>query len=380
MRVTFLFDGNSGDVNEWSNVPYFLTEGFKENGCEINRVNMHIKVVGHIYDWVVTPVIKLFIKDTTFCFQRSKIRAFLMNLKLKRVIRKYPDEDLYFVIADNLNPYKYTSSRCVMLTDWTYEFEITRDQKKSIDCLEKFFHKLQIEMMKKAYANILMRAECQDYIMDNYDDIYVCPFDNNVVHCLMKDINENEILQNKLESNKVVFLGAPRYIKGAEQLVNCIEQNYAVLKNYEFYFIGISENDIENNNLKTDNCFFMGYLYKGDLQSRKKYYDLISHAKVCINTNDNFVSIASMIEAGYLYTPAIVSRNYQTTRCYGEENLFVKYSLNEPQDIMRNITYIVDMDANEYRKACIASRKFFERKTWKQVIATWLENDFGKRA
>lgn len=48
MRVTFLFDGNSGDVNEWSNVPYFLTEGFKENGCEINRVNMHIKVVSCI--------------------------------------------------------------------------------------------------------------------------------------------------------------------------------------------------------------------------------------------------------------------------------------------------------------------------------------------
>ena len=303
-----------------------------------------------------------------------------MNLKLKRVIRKYPDEDLYFVIADNLNPYKYTSSRCVMLTDWTYEFEITRDQKKSIDCLEKFFHKLQIEMMKKAYANILMRAECQDYIMDNYDDIYVCPFDNNVVNCLVESINENEILQKKMESNKVVFLGAPRYIKGAEQLVNCIEQNYAVLKNYEFYFIGISENDIEKNNLKTDNCFFMGYLYKGDPQSREKYYDLISHAKVCINTNDDFVSIASLMEAGYLYTPAIVSRNYQTIRCYGEENLFVKYSLNEPQDIMKNITYFVDMDTNEYRKACIASRKFFEQKTWKQVIATWIENDFGKRA
>lgn len=380
MRVTFLFDGNSANINEWSNVPYFLTEGFKANGCEINRVNMHIKAIGQLYDMFVTKIAKFFMKDTTFCFQRSKLRAFLMDLKMRWIMKKHSNEDIYFVIADNLNPYKYTTSKCIMLTDWTYEFEIVHDQNKRIDRLERYFHDTQIEMMKKAYANIVMRAECQDYIMDKYEDIYVCPFDNNVVHCLLENVDENEILQKKIESNIIIFLGAKRYIKGAEQLLACIKQNYKLLKKYEFHFIGINENDVKTLDLKIDNCFFEGYLYKGNLEEMHRYYELLSCAKICINTNDNFVSIASLIEAGYLYTPAIISRNYQTVKCYGEDKSFKRYCLNEPQDILKSITFFADMNENEYKKNCIASRKYFEQKTWKQVIATWIENDFGKRA
>lgn len=380
MRVTFLFDGNSADVNEWSNVPFFLTEGFKANGCIINRINMHIKAIGKLYDMSVTKIVKFFMKDTTFCFQRSRLRAFFMDLRLRWIIKKYPNEDIYFVIADNLNPYKYTNSKCIMLTDWTYEFEIVHDQKKKIDCLERYFHDTQIEMMKKAYANIMMRAECQDYIMDKHKDIYVCPFDNNVVHCLQENVNENEILQKKIESNKIVFLGSKRYIKGAEQLLVCIEQNYGLLEEYEFHFIGINKRDVKALGLKLNNCYFEGYLYKGNLEERQRYYELLSCAKICINTNDDFVSIASLIEAGYLYTPAIISKNYQTVKCYGEDNTFKRYCLNEPQDILESIMFFTNMNVNEYKKRCIASRKYFEQKTWKSVIAAWIESDFGKRA
>lgn len=381
MKITFLYNGDSSNINEWSNVPYFITETFKEYGHDINRVNMHIRYIGILYDFFVTSFIRRFISpNTSYNFLRSRLRSYLIDRKLKKVVNKYPDTDIFFCISDNFNPCKYSKAKCIMLCDWTYEFEIVHDKRKSIDKWENYYCEKQKQMMENAYSNIVMRDECRNFIKENYRNIHLYDKHIDVVNCVLKNVDGTAIMNKKKTSNKIVFIGAKRYIGGAIALVKCVRDNLEQFINKEVYFIGIEKEDIDSELLRdiADRCIFCGYLNKAKKEDRECYYDLLLEAKLCINTNEGFVSLAGLMEACYLYNPIIVSKHYQTVSCYGKQISCGFYADNTAQEIMEKIVAIYEMEESEYYSLCSKSHEYFADKTWNTVVNEWVQSDFGK--
>lgn len=380
MKITFLYNGDSSNINEWSNLPFFITETFKERGDEINRVNMHIRYIGILYDFFVTSFVKRFVSpNTSYNFLRSRLRGYLIDRKLKKVVNEYPETDIFFCISDNFNPYKYSKAKCIMLCDWTYEFEILHDKRKSIDKWEKYFCEKQKQMMENAYSNIVTRDECRHFIKNNHKNIQLFDKHIDVVNCVSKNVCATAVNKKKT-SNKIVFIGAKRYIGGAIALVKCVRDNLEQFIDKEVYFIGIEKEDIDPELLRhtDDRCVFCGYLNKAKKEDRECYYNLMLESKICINTNEGFVSIAGLMEACYLYNPIIVSKNYQTVSCYGEHISCGFYADNTPQDILEKINTIYEMEESDYCSLCNRSHELFSDKTWKTVVSEWVKTDFGK--
>lgn len=378
MKVTFLYDGDSSNINEWSNVPYFLTETFKELGHDINRVNMRIKYIQTIYNLTATLFIKKFLsKNTSYNFARSKLRGFLTDLKLRRVVKKYPDTDLFVSVSDNYNPYKYTSAKCVMICDWTYEFEIVHDLNKNIDKYEDYYHQKQLQMMRNAWSNIIFRDECREYISRNHADFALCNIYEKVINCTSSNIVGGGIPDVKSKSDKIVFIGSQRYTSGARGLYAAADEIRKFNKNAEIYFIGINEEWVLGAGEECKPwCHFCGYLYKGVSKDSKLYYDLLTSAKLCINTNENFASLAGLAEAGYFYNPVIVARHYQTLSFYGANIECGYYCSNGKDEIAYAIRRIFEMPEHEYRALCQKCHDCFKDSTWHSLIQKWIATDF----
>lgn len=383
MKITFLYNGDSSNINEWSNFPYFITQTFEERGYDINRVNMRIRYIGILYDIFITSFIKKFLsRDTSYNFLRSRLRGYLIERKLRKVVDRYSDTDLFFCISDNFNTYKYSNTKCIMLCDWTYEFEIIHELGKSIDKWEKYYCEKQKIMMEKAYSNIILRDECRNFIKENYGTIDIYERHIDVVNCALKDIDRATIMKRKIDSTKIVFIGAKRYIGGAIELLRCIKDNPIWFENKKVYFIGIDKEDVDFkllDNIK-ERCVFCGYLNKAKEDESKYYYDLLLEAKICINTNKDFVSIAGLMEACYLYNPVIVSKHYQTIAYYGDQISGGFYADNTEYDIMKKLKTIYEMEEKEYCELCDKSHENFADKTWNSLVNEWIQSDFGKNA
>ena len=88
MEVTIFSDGDSTDINLWSNVPYFVCKGFEDNGYLVNRVNMLAgqKFIQLTYDKVLVKFIKLFYPKSTYSYRRSFVCNYITNNIMKKQI------------------------------------------------------------------------------------------------------------------------------------------------------------------------------------------------------------------------------------------------------------------------------------------------------
>lgn len=129
MNITVLSEGNANDVNTWSNVPYFIVQGLKENGHNVLTVDMRIKYVAVLYNLVVTKPLLYLFRKSLYSYDRSLLKNILYNWKLKSIAKNTQGTDLYLSMVDG-NLYKYTNKKYIYLVDWTFEYEVIQDYKK----------------------------------------------------------------------------------------------------------------------------------------------------------------------------------------------------------------------------------------------------------
>ena len=372
--ITVLCYGDSSLIYTWSNFPFFLTNGLIDNGINVNRVNMYdyYKLMRGFYNHILFPIIRIFNKDSSYTFIRTRIYRFLISFKLKKLVSKYSDSDAFILMSFDWDISKFTNKPIILLGDWTYNFEIKHVLKRNPDKLEKRTINAQYKCIKNADRVFVTWRICRNELIDLY-------LFNNVSSNGLKAINilnegvANSSIQEKYNSKSVVFMGAPRYKKGVVSLFNTINKLNKDGKTIKAYYIGISENDCENGIKRNDNNIFLGYLNKDVDSNRKKYYEIIEKSKFCINTNPNSASIASLEEAMFLHTPLIIAKHEQSLSVFGKDEQGYKYCSNNEDELYRTLCCLFDLDFDSYKEMADFAHDRFKDYNWKKTVRDILQ-------
>lgn len=378
-EVTVLSEGDATDVNTWSNVPYFLTKAFEDCGYTVNRVNVleNTQSIERFFNRTITRLIRIFMPKTTYCFRRSFLCSIMMDKIMKDVADRYPNSEFFVSLSFSWNPSKYTDKKCIMMCDWTYQFDIEYDKKKKIDRLEMHEINRQKRVLESAYSNVIFRTQCRQWVQENLPNVFVYNKGMSVINCGEELQSFENAVSTKIDSNTVVFLGAKRYLSGAKALIHAINELVMDGINIECFYIGITPNDVAEDVEIGTNNHLVGYLNKGIQQDKVLYYSLLRKAKVCINTNEDFISLAAMKEASYFYNPVIISRHIQSETIYGLQDFGGYYSNNDVDSIKRNLLRIFELPAYEYKHMCLLAHEHFKDDSWKSTINQFIQIDFG---
>ena len=371
MEVTILTYGDSNDINLWSNLPYFIAKACEENVGKTNRFDVYYpqRKIKFLFDKTIRRIVKVFKRKTTYCYERSIIHHIVCMRLMKRAVKNYPNTDLFICLSFSWNTSRYSTKPCINLCDWTYEFLIKQDIKKTVDWFEHHEIERQKRVLESSTLCDVWRIECKNLIRQSMPCVNLTVEHSKAVNCLY-DISslQADYIENKYTSNVYVFIGAQRYIEGAR--VFCEVMNDFNNKGYDFkaYLIGINESALNKERKLHKNIKCVGYLDKGDMENCNVYYELIKSSKVVINTNSDFVSLAGIIESQYLYTPAIISKNYQTISEYGEKLCSGWYCNNTVKELHDMIMYVNSIDYDEYKNTCQYAHNIYHNATYDKYV------------
>jgi len=179
-----------------------------------------------------------------------------------------------------------------------------------------------------------------------------------------REINENEILERKQISNKLLFIGSIKYFEGAKLLIDSYSRLKPLYPLLELVIIGIGK---EYFPALPEGVTCYGYLDKGKKQENERYYEELINAKVIINTTPVWAGYSSTIEGMYFYTPVIVSPYSDFVNEFGKELNFGFYcqefdvlSLKEAIELL--------FQRNDYQQLCINAREKVKDYTWENYV------------
>lgn len=315
-EITVFSIGDSRELKSWSNVPYFFTKSLEDKHIKINRVDIDENpFLTLIYKYSIFSFLKLFYKNSDHNYFRSGINYFLTTIKIRKALKKHKTADLILFLTNSFSSKKYSNKKVVLFSDWTYLYKIETFFKRKPFWFEKRALKREEENINSADVLVNLFPRSNQFNLLNYknqNQNYL----GNVINCNYP-LNKNELLNKKLKSNKILFIGTRKYKNGAIELINAFKKiSQKDLNKIELHLIGLHENDL---GINLPGLFYYGYLNKGIKSENDKYYKLMSEAKVIINTSINWGAFSAMTEAMYYYTPVITTPYPEFTETYGSE-------------------------------------------------------------
>ena len=335
--------GDSLELKTWSNVPYFFTKSLEDNQIKINRVNIDENyVLSIIYKYSIFAFLKLFYKNSNHTYFRSGLNYYLTNLKIRNAIKKYNKSDAHLFLTYSFCSKNYSSKKTVLFSDWSYLYYLNTFLNRKPFWFEKKTLKREEKHIELSDAVISLFPKSNKFNASNYKNLNLY-YLGNVINSNYK-LNKIDLITKKLVSNKLLFIGNKKYLKGALDLINAFKE--LSNKNIELHIVGLKEEDV---NVILPNLFYYGYLNKGIIDENELYYKLISEAKAIINTNPDWGAFSAMTEAMYFYTPIITSPYSEFTETYGNDISFGYYINNDSKlELLSNIDFILNISNEKY--------------------------------
>lgn len=370
-EVTCFTWGDSLQLKTWSNVPYFLTTTLEQQEIKVNRVNITEKQYYLIKfgKFIRKAFSFVYRKKVFYDYTRTRLSQAIANYIMKKSILKFPNTDLFICISFSFSAKNFTSKPVIMFCDWTIEYAIRVFQMREPLLIEKNAIKRQHNLLIKADAAITLFPDVSLYYKKRNPSIDL-KYLGNVINSNKKDVQDlDEIIDNKYHSNTVLFIGKRHYLTGLTTLITAIKK----LKNshpIKLNIIGISETE----EFSDPSITYYGYLNKAIPKENHVYYQLISNAKVIINTTPDWAGFSSMVESMFHYTPVIVSPYKNFIDTFGSHIKFGYYCENNTNKIEDFLKEIFALDKNHYKsmalEAHIATRAF----SWDNYIEKLLNS------
>lgn len=360
-EVTVYTNGNANNISTWSNVPYFFTQTLRSKGIKVNLVDLSTsRVLNKLYR--VFPLYRLIYKKTTYGYFRSLIHFLDARRRISNAIKKYPNSQLNIFLTFSFSSTGLTTKPSIQFCDWPYAYAINYFEKRNPDIFEKWSIAREDSQIEGTNLIFPLFPVVSNFMNDHYKNknIYYL---GNVINSLFTS-NESIILDKKIASTSLLFIGSKKYLEGAKLLVNA----FAILKSeipaLTLNFIGLATSDFDE--LPSGvNCY--GYLDKGNEKDRALYYKILESAKVFINTNPKWGAFSATIEAMYFYTPVIVTPYNDFVNTFGHEIGFGYYCENSSLDLLcNNIKKILNNKL--YNDLCLNAHKSVKGFTWDNYI------------
>lgn len=363
-KILFVCYGDSSSPKAWSNVPFLFSENLLSQGFEILRLNLSPnEKYEAVWDKYPGRILSRFFSNQQYSYIKTPFARSIAYQKIKKVVKSHPD--LHFIIFLSFDFYnKFNKIPSLLLHDWSYDMIIADRLKRKPYFFEKWFINYQHEAINKSELVISLFQDAQKKISERHGKLV-----NHLGINVVNDINFNkpttqEILDRKIKSRELLFIGSTKYLLGARKLIQAFRILQKEFPDLLLNFINLPKERLlleENDH----NIICHDYLDKGDPAQNKQYYDLLTNAKILVNPSEIWAAYSSTIECMFYYTPIIIKPYDAFALDYGTKNDFGIYLQNtDVPTIVDSIRTILIMDEDTYTKLCIRAHELVKDHTW----------------
>jgi glycosyltransferase involved in cell wall biosynthesis len=367
-EITVFTVGDANQIRTWSNVPYFFTKSLEEKGVKINRVNIEEnKLFSLLYKYSVYAILKIIYPNSNHNYFRSGLNYFLTNRKIKRATKTYSTSDLFLSLTYSFHI--YPGVKTALFSDWSYSYYIENFLKRKPYWFEKKALQRETKHINEADLVLSLFPRSFEFLKRNSQNKNIF-YLGNVINANHK-VDKEKLFASKIKSNVVLFIGNKKYLKGAQELADTFLKLNNDQKDAVLHLIGLDKEDI---GVSSPKIICHGYLDKGVDSQNNEYYELLSKAKVIVNSNPGWGAFSAMTEAMYYYTPVITTRYEEFTETYGNEISFGYYVKSDSSDELRTaLEKIFSCTDDEYIQMMNNAHEQVKEFTWENYSDKFLK-------
>jgi len=362
-EVNVFSDGDSSEMSTWSNIPYFFTKTLVEKGIKVNRIDISPNIIfQRLFNLFVWRILNKYKKGHFYTYLRTKIHFYDVNRKIKRAVKKYNKADVNIFISFSHSSKQFDKRPVILFCDWTINYYFSYFLQRQPDILERQSLLRQDREIKNSDLVVSLFPGVAKY-MENYYKGSKVLYLGNVVNSELS-VSEEDLIHIKSISKDILFIGSKRYFEGANILIECFSFLQKEIPGLRLHIVGMKEGDFSH---IPPNVTCYGYLDKGVDQQRAIYYELLSNARVVVNTTPKWGAFSSTIEAMYFYCPVITTAYNEFVETFGSEITFGYYGDAEDKQQLCLLLKNIFLDKS-YEKMCREAHKAVEGFTWSAYI------------
>ncbi len=365
--------GDSRKPSTWSNVPYYFTATLEHQGYVVQRVDIGpSRLLQLMFDLPWKAYCRLIGRQTQFTFLRSAYNRKITELKIQRALKHWPSGHCVFMTysfgAGQERPYS-------LFCDQTFAQSIAYFAEREPDALERPTILAERKVLKAADLVIALFPEVAEGLRKFHGQ--KVKYYGNVVNMGSMDVDPQALLNAKLNSREIVFIGKRKYREGLERLAQAVEVlNTKYQETLIVNVIGMDRRELPS---APDNMVFHGYLDKGKPEQARLYQDVLRRSRLFVNPNPKWAAFSASCEALYLCTPVVIFPYSEFQRTFGDVNdLGTALTSNTPEELAEAISVLMKDEAIWAQKAC-AAHEATRNMSWENYVEHFLL-DIGMQA
>jgi len=359
MKIYFCTTAPSKNYKSWSNIPYLLHKNLDKRGYVVeNYVMQEMEPLKTLFNLPIRVLNKFFKLGTTYFYVRTPVHFFFTYLYSRWIGFISSSRDVMIVQGFSY-PLHNGKNRQIILGDWPSEYLFEKFLKRKPNRLERKSIDRENVVIEAADAVITLFPNVREYMLQKYKNPNIYCF-GNVVNVDDDVVLPADIRERKANSKRFLFVGQPFYLPGALELISVARNLRQQGVDCEVDIIGIDPGLI---GVEYDWLKVHGYLDKEKPSDKKKYYELLSNAKLFVNTNPGWSGFQALLEAMYFYNPIVVRPN-ESLNSYFADLKAVAHILAKDGPSLESILMDSLADGERYQNMSDEARKAVESSTW----------------
>jgi len=359
MKIYFCSTAPSKNYKSWSNIPYLLHKNLESRGYVVkNYVMREVEPFKTVFNLPIRILNKIFKLRTTYFYVRTPVH-FLFTYIYSRWIGLISTRQDVMVVQGFSYPIHNGKNRQIILGDWPSEYLFEEFLKRKPSLLERKSIDRENKVIEAADAVITLFPNVREYMLRKYNNKKIYCF-GNVVNIDNAVVLPSDIRKRKINSKRFLFVGQPFYLPGALELIDAASNLQQKGFDCEVDIIGINPSmiGVEYKWLRVH-----GYLDKEKPSDKKRYYELLSDARLFVNTTPGWSGFQALLEAMYFHSPILVRPN-ESLSSYFLNLTTVAYILEEDGPSLESLLEGSLEDSARYEQKSDAARKAVESSNW----------------
>lgn len=359
MKIFFCTTAPSKNYKSWSNIPYLLHKNLEKRGYVVeNYVMREVEPLKTVFNLPIRVLNKFFKLGTTYFYVRTPVH-FFFTFVYSRFIGLMSGKQDVMIVQGFSYPLRNGKNRQIVLGDWPSEYLFEKFLKRQPSRLERKSIDRENAVIEAADAVITLFPNVREYMLRKYKNQNIYYF-GNVIN-VDDDVRVPPDIQlRKLNSRSFLFVGQPFYLPGALQLIAAARNLRENGVDCEVDIVGIGDDLIE---VRYPWLKVHGYLDKEDAEDKRKYYDLLSNARLFVNTTPGWSGFQAVLEAMYFHNPIVVRAN-ESLASYFPKLKDLAYLLEEGGASLEDLLLESLSDKVRYQSMSEVSRQSVETSTW----------------
>lgn len=325
-RVILCTDGDSRDINLWSNIPFLLAAKLERCAIQVIRINLQAPwLLRRLWRYSLGPRHKLCHWRTSVDFFRSRTNHWYTTRRLNQALRCHDSPGTLLINCSISAAPTHSTIPVVLLSDWSYHHYITDRLGRQPDRAEQATIARDNAAMARASLVVLLFPESAARLQRQIPNARF-RFLGHVIndHPLAPPPPVQPPAATLQRPWRLLFVGRPRYREGLELLLQALHLLPADLP-VQLDVIGISPQDLAAPSELKPSVRLHGYLSKADSAQRAMYYSLLNQADLVINASSRWGGVSATVEAMHRRTAVLTAPYAEFQAIFGSSIPFGSY-------------------------------------------------------